>query len=207
MKLRKMMLLAGMALAAIAFAVPASASAASTHWTDDDVVVDPGVNITAPFEGFLKFTVAPPFVPVHSTFGCQVTIKVNVTGPTAAQITEFRPTTTVCEGTGIFSGCQLEEDKSNLPWNITNTHADLDITKGGGIEPDITVFNKYHSCNAGVLPNSDLLFPAITATPVLDGAGTIEEISISGTATTTSAAASGSVKPEGAKTLGLETVN
>ncbi len=204
MTLRKMMLLAGMALAAIAFAVPASASAASTHWTDDHEVVSSPANITAPFEGFLKFTVAPPFVPVHSTFGCQVTIKVNVTGPTAAQITEFRPTTTECLGTGVFTGCQLEEDVSNVPFSIANTDADLDITKPGG---DITVFNKYESCAGGALPNSDLLFPSITATPTLDSEGTIEEIHISGTATTTSAAASGSVKPEGANTLGLVTVN
>jgi hypothetical protein len=203
---KKMMLLAGMALAVVAFAVPASASAAGYHWTDNHKVVAAGSNITAPFEGKLKFTVNAP---IHSTFECEVTIKVNVTGPTAASITEFAPTTTKCTGTGFFINCQLLVDKSNVPWSITNTDVSglpvLDIKKTVPAPGNITTFNEYHSCAAGALPATHVEFKEIVATPTLGANGTVTSIAVSATSTS-GAITSGSFVPEGSATLGLVTV-
>ncbi len=201
--LKKMMLLA-MAVAAIAaFAVPASASAA-TDWTHNDVLVPAGSNFSQSFEGKLSFTVAPPIVPVHSTYGCQVTIEINVTGPTAATVKKFNPTTSTCEGTGVFAGCKLKADKNNIPaagWAIENLVTDLAV-KHPTAGTDLTIFNEYEGC---AVPSSDLEFKEVTVTPTLNAGKTITSLAISGTSTT-GAVASGSLGLDvpSVPTLGLQ---
>lgn len=203
--LKKMMLLAGMAVAAIAFAAPASAMAQhGTHWTDNHEVIEPSVTREAPFEGFLDFTIAPPNVPVHSTFGCEVTGIIQATGPTNGQITKFAPTTNTCVGTGIFAKCELETHTANVPWTVTNTTADLDVTKPGG---DVTINNVYKNCAAGAIPPSDPEFASITVDPTIDPDTTITSLAITGVDTKGAVTATGSIAPEpGTSTLGLVTV-
>jgi hypothetical protein len=222
MTLKKMMLLAGMAFAAIAFAIPATASALpktdGTHWTNGNQhkIVNNGVSISAPFEGFLDFTTPMPPAPVHSTFGCEVTAIIKVTGPTTAEATKFEPTTTTCVGTGIFAGCKLKAHTNNLPWTVTNTTgntsavpptvSDFDVTKVGGTG-DVTIRNEYESCTAGAIPPSDPEFKSITVTPTLDGNGTVTSFSISGTATDGATIATGSLSAEAVGTkIGVKTV-
>jgi hypothetical protein len=190
--LKKMTLLA-MAVAAIAaFAVPASASAA-TDWTDNGAVVANGVDISQGFEGKLQFAVSGV-----GTFGCEVTIKITITGPTSAEITQFNPTTSTCVGTGAFEKCKLKSDKSTVPWTITNGATTLAVTAS-----PLTVFNEYEA-GCGVGATSDLVFEAgITVTPTLVE-GRITSLAIAGTSTS-GAVASGSVVPEaGSKTIGLK---
>jgi len=190
--LKKMMLLAVSVAALAAFAIPASASAANTHWTDNDVVVGSGVNISAPFEGKLQFAAGA------STFGCEVTTIINVTGPTSASITKFEPTTSTCAGTGAFAKCTLKAHTNNAPWSITNSLTSLSITKPEG---NVTIKNEYDG-EGCLVASSHLEFTKITATPTLNAGGTITSIAISGTSTA-GAVASGSVAPESTPTLGL----
>ena len=193
--LKKMMLLAVSVAALAAFAIPASASAASTHWTDNDVVVENGVNITAPFEGKIQFTAG------KSTFSCEVTTKILVVGPTTALVTSFAPTTSSCIGTVAFENCTLKAHSNNAPWTIVNNDANLTILK-----PESKITIKYEFDGTGCLvPSLHLEFSNITATPTLNANGTITSIAISGTSTT-GVVASGSVAPEGTPTLGLVTV-
>ncbi len=193
MALKRMMLLTGMALAAIAFAVPATASALpktdGTHWTngDEHPVVNDEVEIKAPFEGFIDFTAPMPPFPIHSTFGCEVTMTVAVKGPTVADVTEYRPTNGTCLGTGIFAGCLLKADMNNAPWNVINkkgntsavppTASDFEISRNSG---DITVKYEFEKCSAGAVPSIDLTFISLTLTPTLDENGTVTGLAISG---------------------------
>jgi hypothetical protein len=219
MTLKKMTLLAGMALAAIASAAPATASAQKTdgtHWTNgtNHPVVGNGVTMQAPFEGFIDFTIPPPGVPVHSTFGCEVTGIVEVRGPTTAEITKFDPTTTTCVGTGIFTTCKLKAHTNNVPWNVVNTRgntsaqpptvSDFHATKTGG---DVTVRYEFEGCAGGAVPPFDPAFASITLTPTLDGNGTVTKLTISGKDTSGFVTATGSMdaKVTGEK-IGVKTI-
>jgi hypothetical protein len=186
--LKKMTLLA-MAVAAIAaFAVPASASAA-TDWTHEGVVVKEGVDLTEAFEGELSFDTA------IGSFGCQVTVVLTVTGPTKAEITKFAPTTATCKGTNSLVPCKLKNDASNVPWTVTSGTGAFTVTKTGG---NVTVFNEYEAgCPLGA--SSDLLFEKITVTPATEE-GVITKLTISGTSTV-GVPATGSVTPEPETTL------
>jgi len=191
--LKKITLLAMAVAAVAAFAVPASASAASTHWTDNDVVVGNNVDITAPFEGEFGFTAG------SNTYKCNVTIVITVTGPTSAEITRYEPTTGSCVGTGVFANCTLKAHRNNVPWSITSNATDLTIAK---VEGNVTIKHEYSGC---LVPSSHLEFPKIIATPTLNAGGTITSIALAGTSTT-GAVESGSLAPEGSPTLGLVTV-
>lgn len=111
--LKKMMLLAGMALAVIAFAAPASASA--LEWTDDN----------APFEGTIEDTLSGKISfgnpAVGATkFGCIAHAGVTFEGGTGADegtgwLDSFVPTTSTCVGEGSFAGCSLSEHETTIP--------------------------------------------------------------------------------------------
>jgi hypothetical protein len=191
--LKKITLLAMAVGALVAFAAPASALAA-TDWTHNGSVVSEPVDLTETFEGELRF-----FAGVSDSFGCQVTVKATVTGPTSAELTEFNPTTSSCSGTGKFAGCVLIADSNNAPWTVTNGATTLSVTKTGG---NVTVFNEYEAgCSEAT---SHLEFTSVTVTPTLNGSGVITKLTISGTATN-GAVAAGSVEPEvGTTLLGLE---
>jgi opacity protein-like surface antigen len=191
--LKKMMLLAVSAAALVAFAVPASASAA-TDWTHNGSVVGNNVDLTESFEGFLSFDTG------IGSFGCDVTVKLTVTGPTSAEITEFNPTTASCVGTGMLVTCHLANDTSNVPWTVTNGTGNVSITKSGG---NVTVFNEYKGGECPLGASSDLQFASITATPEIEE-GKITELTISGTSTV-GVPATGTVFPEAGTTeLGLD---
>jgi hypothetical protein len=99
--LKKMMLLAGMALAAIAFAVPTSASAFEWNGTHEDSLT-----------GFLGF--GNP-APGQTKFGCEVHIDIDVAGETSTgELTGLVPTTATCVGEGSYSGCELVEDSATV---------------------------------------------------------------------------------------------
>jgi len=102
--LKKMTLLAGMALAAIAFAVPASASA--LEWTDNGAAFTGTASDT--LSGFIAFG-----EPGGTEFGCVAEVGISATGGSAnGSVTSFTPNTAECAGTGPFSGCELESDST-----------------------------------------------------------------------------------------------
>jgi len=114
---KKMMLLAGMALSAIAFAVPASASA--FEWTDEGGAFEGTATDT--LSGRISF--GNPEAG-KTKFGCIAHAGLNVKGgSTTGSLTSFSPTTGTCSGEGTFAGCTLAEDSTTIP-----ASASLDIT-------------------------------------------------------------------------------
>jgi len=197
--LKKMTLLAMAVGALIAFAVPAVASAAD-QWTYEDAAIpNNGSEVVETYEGLLSFTTPSPPLPVHSTFGCQVTVAIVATGTANgtghAEVVEFNPTTTECSGTGVFTGCHLIADESNPPWTVDIGATDLTVTG------PITIHNTYTSCPAG--PESNLAFNSITAETTSTTAG-IQTIHIHGVATNGVTTAFGTVHAEGEGLLGVD---
>lgn len=143
--LKKLTLLAAMALAAIALAVPASASA--LEWTHNGEA----------FEGTVEDTLSGTIAfgnpaPGQTKFGCLSHIGVEVEGGTdTGVISSFQRTTETCAGEGAFAGCSLVEDE------VTGLPADIKIvgTNEATLENGSLVFhNRY---NAGCLIQSSTL--------------------------------------------------
>jgi hypothetical protein len=183
MNLKKMMLLASMALAAIAFAAPAAAQAVEFN------------NATESYEGKLKFAVAGV-----GSYECTVTAAVQSSGGSTGTVETFQPSTAPgdCVGTGVFTGCTLENDTSSVPFSVhVLTAGDLEITDKPG---NIIIHNVYGNCP--FVPETTLEFESVTATPT-PATGPIHEIHISGTDITVGAVASGSLVAEGEELLEL----
>jgi hypothetical protein len=117
-------------------------------WTYNGAVIEEGSKVQEEYEGFLSFTTPPPAVPIHSTFGCEVTVVVQVEGTENetghAEVTQFSPTTGTCVGTGVFTNCKLKADSSNPPWTVDINATDLTVT--GTMEINHT----YESCPSGI---------------------------------------------------------
>jgi hypothetical protein len=167
--LKKMMLLSSMALAAVAFAVPASASAQAL-WAHDGV---PLSHETVTFSGFAEFHLIDS--PVPASFGCVVHATVTIYNDPEAHgdVTDFEVTTETCEGTGVLKGCQLIGHSNTAEgagsWTVDVTTEHFTITN-----VQITdAFNE--GCAA---PGAILHFPEITAAP--DNAEEISSVTISG---------------------------
>jgi hypothetical protein len=204
--------------ALVAFAVPATASATDV-WTDwnglKHETLGVGKTASQSFEGFLGFTTPSPPLPVKSSFGCNVTVEIRAEGPSGGKVTKFVPTTTECDGTGIFAGCVLREDFSNITtidiiegeeevtenWAIDVSPTPAKVTATSG---DLTIHNIYQECPSGVT-TSHLEFGSLVVTPNLTGEGTIAALSISAGATNGATIVSGTVTPENGLTLGIET--
>jgi hypothetical protein len=128
-----------------------------------------------------------------------VTIKLTVTGPTAAQITEFNPTTSTCKGTGAFTKCTVIGDKANVPLTVENdatvlTFKNLIITYTYGP----------NAVECPLVGSPAMTFPVTTVTPNQAGAPlVITSVAMVSTATS-GAIASGSLVPESVKTFGLK---
>lgn len=198
--IKKMMLLAIAVAAVAAFAAPASALA-GTHWIHEGSTVS---SFEEDYTGFASFDVnAFP----GTSFGCVVHVHLSATQdttPTTATgtITSFEVTTNTCEGTGLLTGCELENDTSNTNWHVVATATDLDITKTGG---EIEINNSYKAGCA--VAASTVKFASITATPTPN----IEEVecldlSGSGSSALGAVAATGELCAYNGPTYGWEVV-
>jgi hypothetical protein len=134
MTFKKMLLLASMALAAVAFSVPASASA--QEWTHNG----------ASFIGHKTDTLTGKIsfgnpAPGANKFGCVAHAGLTVFGgSTTGEIENFLPTTSTCTGEGIFAGCQLIEDETTgLPHPVHTIGTD-ELTVE---EAEIVIHNVY----------------------------------------------------------------
>jgi hypothetical protein len=204
--LKKLMLLAMAVGALVALAAPAAASAAH-QWTDDGAPIAEGTEASESYEGRLQFTSSSPPLPVHSTFGCDVTTTVVATGTENgtghAEVTAFNPTTSTCTGTGVFTGCKLINDVSNPSWTVDINAANTPSFAGDlTITGPVTITNTYaEGCPAG--GGSELTFNNITANTTSNATG-IQSISISGPATNGFTVASGTVNAESVGDLGVD---
>jgi hypothetical protein len=157
MTLKKMLILASMALAVVAFVAPASASAA--RWVHWEAGVETTVEtITEDFTGWAEFH---PTGVASTNFGCEV--HAHVTGSTTAgvahgKVTSFEITTSTCKGEGGFTGCELKSHTNTAaanPWTVHVNTNDFVIT-------NVSIQNEYKGC---LVPPANLSFPEITAEP------------------------------------------
>ena len=170
MRFKKLTLLAGMALAVVAFAIPASASAGA--WQHNGAPLSG--HLEQSYEGRLAFNTG-----VNGQFSCQVTVTITAEGPNNAQIQEFEPTTGTCEGQIAFKGCELIHHTANLPWSVNNSANPVVVTKPEG---KVTIHNIYGkgTC-AGKQETSHLEFNEVKAQ--VTGQEPITALHISGQAT------------------------
>jgi hypothetical protein len=183
MTLKKMTLLASMALALVAFAAPAAAQAEG-----------PTIEGVGRYEGtlFFKVLLGPA---AGSEFEChQVTVELVGNNPpdTTATVTKFNPTTATCTGTGVFTNCTLNGDHNNLPWIAhSDTEHALTVTKPNG---DITVKNTYDGVGC-TQTESHIEFGSVKVTPG-QTEGEITSLSVHGVTTNTAVTAGGTVSKE-----------
>jgi hypothetical protein len=120
MTFKKMLLVTCIALAAIMFSAPASATA--LEWTDNGEAFEGEAEDILSGEVFFGNPAAG-----QTKFGCEVHGDVIAHGITqTATLVAYEHTTAACEGEGIFAGCVLIEDSTTgLPADIhtagTNT--------------------------------------------------------------------------------------
>ena len=172
MRFKKLTLLAGMALAVVAFAIPASASANS--WQHLGANLGTQQHLTQSYEGRLTFNTG-----ATGQFSCVVTVTITAEGPNNGQVQEFNPTTDTCEGQIVFEKCELIQHTANLPWQINNAANPVVVTKAGG---KVTIHNIYakESCK-GKQQTSHLEFNEVKAQ--VTGKSPITALHIAGQAT------------------------
>ncbi len=128
MNIKRVTLLAGMALASTAFAVPATASASGT-WTSGHQALkgEAFVDLT----GIIAFS---SILPAYN-YECDVHAKMVMTGADegTGHLTEFNLTTSSCVGEGAAAGCEIAEHKvTKKPeaegWMLTATDTDIIVT-------------------------------------------------------------------------------
>jgi hypothetical protein len=152
MTFKKMLLLASMALAAIAFSVPASASA--LEWTHNG----------AEFEGEVEDTLSGSLFfgnpeAGQTKFGCNLHIGIIAHGGTTTSTSgNISRTTETCAGEGAFTGCELVEDETTgLPADVHTTGTNTLTITG-----PIVIHNVYdEDCP---IVRTTLTFPDVTIT-------------------------------------------
>lgn len=201
MNFKKAWLLLALLLALASLSIPAMSSA---HvWTDDGVALALGDEATDSYEGIVTITVPKTMLLPHSTVNCPVTLQIRAEGPSAGQILAFNGTTALCEGTGLYAGCQVVADETNLSsgWVTGVELTPIPIKKSGGGSGKVTLRYVFNACAAAAL---HLEFVSITVTPTLNGAKRITLLSLSGTATSGVTISGGLTPEEGSTTLGLQ---
>lgn len=112
--LKKLLVVASLAFAAIAVPGPASASALLWDGSHEDSLT-----------GFVSFGNPEPG---QTKFGCPVHVGIEVTGDTSTgRLTSFEPTTEFCEGEGALGFCFLTEAETTLPETTSESLAKLHL--------------------------------------------------------------------------------
>lgn len=160
MSIKKILLLASMALAALAFAIPATAMAEEfeeEHWTMGESIeeAEQTVNLT----GNLRASTA-----LGSGINCTIHTKVTLNAERLAHVNITKKT---CTGFGTFNGCTVEQ--------VTNTNEGETLTfeyhlaktkKTGTIHIIVTSVEVTYDMNANC-DNKNIKTPVIYKTPRL----------------------------------------
>lgn len=168
MIVKKTLLLASMALAAAALAVPAAAQAEWTH--EGKPLTGSG---TFELSGSVKLEVAGA-----SSYECAVLIEMTILEGAEGKgtLNSFEPALATCKGTGVVKGCELESSSTEgLPWVVdakewANKVIDAKATN---------VIFEYKFKKGCAVPNSHVEFKEVTMTP--DNVGQISSFTLSGT--------------------------
>lgn len=146
--IKKMLLLASMALAAVAFAVPASASA---NWTANQAPLTE--NAVVEFSGPASFQI-PGTAGAEATIHAEIELKAGSTTGTVLSFTD-----TSCKGTLGFAGLTCTGTARNLPWHVEVNGPDLVIN-------DIDLLTHYYIGSHSETPvRQSVLAGDIIATP------------------------------------------
>jgi hypothetical protein len=185
---KKMMLLAGMALALVAVAAPASASANWLHG-GNPIATDQTVSFSGPMRFFTAQAGLEATIHMHATLKA---------GTTTAVINKFEATG--CKGTGALLGTTCTKTAVGLPWtaHVTPSNA-IEIT-------DVELHYLYWAGpHSGAPVATSVIVGDITATP--DDAEAISSVSLSSsnaTANGNPAVVEGTLGVSPAGTYGLE---
>lgn len=198
--LKKMVVLATAVAALVAFAVPASASAA-WNWTHGGVKPKEGQNFTHPFEGTVGWSAGQGGGMLGSIY-CGTKATITTEGPTKAQVTQWESNVSTCVGKGWFA-CSMSSATRNVSWTITIEEVFgspvLRFTKPGG---NITFVEEVASPCSG--PPIENKWESFTATPTLDANGKITSLELAGWSSPQFAYMEKALAPVGSLVLGLK---
>jgi hypothetical protein len=151
---KKAPLLIAVALATIAFAVPAAALASPLTWKDKGVVLKPKEHATLGFSGKVSFE----YLGAQNVLTCDANLTLTAEGGHTGTITKFELKTTSCGGNGIFEKCTVKGDKvSPLPLVVHTTTAGFELT-----ETKVELEYAGFGCK---LESSSVVYSWIIATP------------------------------------------
>lgn len=162
MNIKKVLLLSSMALALVAFVVPASASALTLKDSGAEVV-----NKEAELRGPISFS------SLGGGIQCEGDAKITVNGQ-VVRVSSLTITTTTCVGSGGLAGCTVTGDSvTNIPWTIDVDATLLTIT-------GVTIHNTLSPTTGKTCSPKTLKieFAVVKATP--DSTTAIHSVSISG---------------------------
>lgn len=178
MTLKKMMLLASMALAALAFAVPASASA--YEWTvfGGSEPVTEGQVASDPYEGDFGFL----FQPGNTGYTCHADLMLNGYGPdgngvSTGEISDLKLDPESCQGSGAYAGCELTSQSNNLTGKL------FSIASSPFSISNAQIIERFENCSNEYLKSKQLNFASLEFVPTLDAQGVITEFTLEGTDT------------------------
>jgi len=166
MSIKKVLLLASMAIAGAVVVMPAAADD-EFPWTHDHKALDK--NATTKFSGTAEFSGE------FGTFTCEVHIPVILEPGTTGTVETIEATTAKCAGDELLKGCVPEIDTAlNLPYTMHATKTKIDVTK--------VAFHVIFDEKCFV-PEMTMTFPSVTVDPeqpatidnaFLHGKGTID---------------------------------
>jgi hypothetical protein len=159
-----------LAIAVLAISMMGFASSASA--AEDGTLVDVTGNVPIAAGTTLHLTGWAKFVGGLGSEECHVTSVVNATSDTTGEVTNFSvPDVSKCKN-GIL-GCTLSDVTSdNLPYHVTVTKNDLDVTAGA--KGAINITNTYDGAFCAIRGISKLTFPTgITLTPQKTGTNVV----------------------------------
>lgn len=174
---RKMALLATMATMALAFAIPASASAYT--WTVDwyqegPVSMEAEETAWQSYEGNFGFSLGS-----QGGFSCETTIEIEAEGPSAGKIIDFIRNPSECQGTGNYANCVLEGESNNVAsgWNIdVGLPSPMVTGSGSGLE----VHDDYDYEQDCPFPGRTIRLSSLELVPTLNEQGMITQFTLEG---------------------------
>lgn len=157
MRIKKMLLLTSMALAAIAFAAASASATGNGVWVDKGQHVEEAAEVSA--EGKAKFNT------LGSGIECTVTAEITTAGQTASTgIVHFAVDTESCEGFGAtFGGCEVEEITNTGPNGDFTWEYHLTKTPQRIITTGVNIASKLKNCGSDT--TVVIAFTTVIATP------------------------------------------
>jgi hypothetical protein len=125
MAIRKMFTIAALALAAVAFVVPSSASANPLKWKDDGAYLVEMEHATLQFKGNITFK----YLNESNTFTCEANVTLTAEPGTTGTLTTFELVPGTCSGKGIWANCLLKSQEFEpLPVEVHTTTGGFTVT-------------------------------------------------------------------------------